>query len=172
MTSRPRSPLVVVATIVLMTGVTLAASAWVLGSIGWLLADVPGADNDIVPELLLTGVGGVLVFLGAAGVAAGLATRGRESVSTGRGAAAVVAALVSLVVAVGGAAAVASRAVADILAPVLERPQDLYRPGYDGWAVIAVACGLAVLGLGLLVLQPAARRPGTRTTSPDSLPVP
>ena len=145
--SRPitaRSGVLAVCAVTGATGVALVAIAWVTSAIGWLLVELPDAANDVVPELALALVGAV--FLGLA-VVGSVVPRARGALSRTRLVTALVAGSASYFVSVAGAGRFASRAVADVLSPVLDTPEMLRIPESDGRLMVLVGLALAVTSL-------------------------
>lgn len=150
---RLRSEAVVVGSLTAAAGVALFAVAWSIGSVGWMLADVPGAANNMLRQAVpaLFGAG----FLAVARVGIGLRRPGT------RGWPGVVAVLVSataLLLAMIGAGRFAGHSAAAVLRPVLVDATSLNTEGgSNGVVIMAVALGLAAASV--LVLRVGHPRP-------------
>lgn len=156
-----RSALLGVSAAVAGAGVSLVAVAWATGSVGWLLADLPGADNDLLRELSLAAFGAVFVVVAAVGASVAR-TRAAREVPTVAAASAGALAVLSFLAAVIGAGRYAAQAAATALAPVVDDPALLNAPGGDGRLIIGVALALAVAALAV-PLTARSRQPAAPT---------
>ncbi|GEA89753.1 hypothetical protein [Cellulomonas cellasea] len=151
-----RTLTLVVSAVVGCAGVAVLAVAWATGGIAWLLADVPGAANDVVPGLVLglAGAGFLAVaLLGAALVVALADTAASSTIPHGAALVAVGLSVASLGAAVVGSSRWAARSASDVLAPVVP---DLDAPAGGGRAGVLVGLALAVAAYA--VLTTAGRR--------------
>ncbi|WP_186814871.1 hypothetical protein [Cellulomonas terrae] len=148
-----RSAVLAVCAVTGATGVVLLATASTLSAVSWLLVELPGAVNDLLPELGLALLG--TVFLGLAVVGA-LVPRTGGAAGRKRLVTALLTGSVSLLVSVVGTKRVASREVADILGPVLDHPELLRVPESDGRLLLLVGLVLAVTSL-VVVAAPTRR---------------
>lgn len=145
-TFRLRADAVVVSAVTAATGVALLAVAWSIGSVGWMLADVPGAENSVLREAVpaLFGAG----FVGVAVVGVVLWRRGTRS---GAGVVAVLLCVTAMLLALVGAGRFAAHSAASVLRPVLVDAESLNTSGSNGVAMLAVA--LCMAGAALVVLR-------------------
>lgn len=168
-----REAVVGISALTATTGVALLGIAVTSGSVAWLLAELPGAQNSIVPELVLAGLGCAFLVLALLGLVVGAArSRAADRAVRPRTAAVVtggVLAVLALVVAVQGAATSTSQAVAVQVASVGPDHAllgELGAPVVDGRALVLVALVLAVAAFAvLLVPRPAPAGPAGPRTS-------
>lgn len=148
---RTRTAVMGVSGAIVVAGAATLAVAWAIGSVGWLLADLPDAHNSILGELTLAGIGIVFVVIGMAGAGLGRAAPPTRRASSGAVVVAGVLAVGSLLVAVAGAGQVAAQSAAAAVAPALEETDLLNLPGGDGRVtlLVAVVLGAAALGISL-----------------------
>lgn len=173
MTSRLRTDVLAVSALTGATGIAVAAVAWTMSTLGWLLVELGSGDaNSIVPVLGLMLLGAVFVGLALVGAvvpraegsavprrpmtahrtrsgsfAGTVVTHGEVVAVPKRLVTALLISSVSFAVSVIGAARITSRDVADLLTPVLDDPGQLNAPSGDGWLIVAIGLALAVVAL-------------------------
>lgn len=148
---RTQTAVMGVSAVIAVAGAATMAVAWAVGSVGWLLADLPDADNDLLREITLAAIGSAFVILGLVGAVVGRLARATGQTSSGAVVAAGVLAVGSLLVAVAGAGLFAAHAAALAVSPVLDEAELLNVPGSDGRVVLLVALVLGVAALGVLL---------------------
>ncbi|WP_421733433.1 hypothetical protein [Cellulomonas sp.] len=149
---RPRADAVVVSAVTAATGAALLAVAWSIGSVGWMLADVPGAANSVLGEAALALFGAGFVIVAVVGAAAR-----RRGVQRRAGVVAVLLCVTAMLLAVVGAGRFAAHSAASVLRPVLVDAGSLNTSGSNGVAMLAVALSLAAAAL--IVLRVGRTRP-------------
>ncbi|WP_421741782.1 hypothetical protein [Cellulomonas sp.] len=149
---RLRADAVVVSGVSAAAGIALLAVAWSIGSVGWMLADVPGAENSVLREALLALFGAGFLAVAVVGMVSWRrGSRGRSSiVAVGLSAAA-------LLLAVVGAGRFAAHSAASVLRPVLVDADMLNISGSNGVVMLIVALGMA--SAALVVLSVGRTRP-------------
>lgn len=155
---RMRTAATTISGVIVVTGVAIMAVAWAVGSVGWLLADLPDADNNILRELTLAGIGILFVAVGLVGVGVGRAMHPTRLVSSAAMVAAGLFTVGSFLVAVVGAGQVAARSAAVAVAPALEEAELLNLPSGDGWVVLLVALVSGCVAFGVVFV-------GSRTSA-------
>ena len=145
-----RSSVVRVSVVIAIAGAAVLAIAWTTGSVEWLLADVPGVDNDVLREFGLGVLGVAFLVVAVVGLVVSR-TVGNDGAgpraSTGATALSMVLCIVGLLFAVVGAGQFAAQSAAQTLAPALARAEDLHIPGGDGRVVVLVGLALAIASL-------------------------
>lgn len=150
---RMRADAVVVSAVTAATGVAVLAIAQSIGSVGWMLADVPGAANNVLREAALGSFGAGFVI-----VAVGAAVARRHGVKRRAGVVAVLLCVAALFLALVGAGRFAAHSAASVLRPVLVDAAALNTSGgSNGVAMLAVALSMA--GAALVVLRVGRTRP-------------